>query len=245
MDLSQALHKTLHEGPLSRLEAGRLPVNWEHRDVLVFEHRFRLFRKEGDEAIFKEGTITSVPDDGRPIRYLDRLEVQPGGLEIWSNLIEVGGKPLIVHHIEALADAGGHRSLQPELDPPLATGAERWKTSVGTPNGGDVWVARSIDDLNGDGVQDVIAGSFDTNVYAMDGKNGTILWTFPTGYRVYSVYPIGDLTGDGVPEVAVGNQNLSGANNIVVHVLDGGAALTVFSDGFESGDTSAWSSTVP
>jgi outer membrane protein assembly factor BamB len=125
------------------------------------------------------------------------------------------------------------------------TGAERWKTSVGTANGGDVWVARAIDDLDGDGIQDVIAGSFDTNVYAMDGKNGTILWTFPTGYRVYSVYPVGDLTGDGIPEVVVGNQNLSGANNIVVHVLDGGAALTVFADGFESGDTSAWSATVP
>ncbi len=126
------------------------------------------------------------------------------------------------------------------------TGELLWKTPVGTTNGGDVWVARAIDDLNGDGNQDVIAGSFDTTVYAMDGKNGTILWTFPTGYRVYSVYPVGDLTGDGVPEVVVGNQNLNGTNNIVVHVLDGGAAWpTSFSDGFESGDTSAWSATVP
>lgn len=126
------------------------------------------------------------------------------------------------------------------------TGEQLWKTSVGTTNGGDVWVARAIADLNGDGIQDVIAGSFDTVAYAMDGKNGTILWTFPTGYRVYSIYPVGDLTGDGVPEVVVGNQNLSGANNIVVHVLDGGAAWpTLFEDGFESGDTSAWSSTVP
>lgn len=115
-----------------------------------------------------------------------------------------------------------------------------WKTSVGTTNGGDVWTARAIDDLNGDGNQDVIAGSFDTYAYAMDGKNGIILWTYPTGYRVYSIYPVGDLTGDAIPEVAVGNQNLSGSNLQVVHVLDGGASTGLFSDGFESGDTSAW-----
>lgn len=125
-------------------------------------------------------------------------------------------------------------------------GSLLWKTPVGTLNGGDVWFARAIDDLNGDGVDDVIAGSFDTYAYAMDGKNGTILWAYPTGYRVYSVYPAGDLNGDGAPEVIVGNQNLSGANLEVVHVLDGGVATPdIFSDGFESGDTGAWSATGP
>lgn len=123
------------------------------------------------------------------------------------------------------------------------SGGQLWKTTVGTTNGGDVWTARAIDDLNRDGVQDVIAGSFDTNVYAMDGKNGDVLWFYPTGNRVFSVYPVGDLTGDGIPEVAVGTQDT--VNNVVVHVLDGGAALVLFSDGFESGDTSAWSSTGP
>jgi len=125
------------------------------------------------------------------------------------------------------------------------TGGLVWKTSVGTLNGGDVWTARAIGDLNRDGNQDVIAGSFDTVVYAMDGKTGAMLWTYPTGYRVYSVHPAGDLNGDGIPEVIVGNQNLSGANLEVVHVLDGAAGADLLSDGFESGDTSAWSTTVP
>jgi outer membrane protein assembly factor BamB len=101
------------------------------------------------------------------------------------------------------------------------TGAQAWKTTVGTLNGGDVWTARAIDDLNGDGFQDVIAGSFDTYAYAMDGTDGTVLWSYPTNYRVYSVYPVGDLNADGTPEVVVGNQNLSGALLEVVHVLDG------------------------
>ena len=94
------------------------------------------------------------------------------------------------------------------------TGAQLWKTTVGTANGGDVWTARAIDDLNRDGVHDVIAGSFDTNVYAMDGKSGDVLWTYPTANRVLSVYPVGDLTNDGIPEVAVGTQNT--VNNIPV-----------------------------
>ena len=124
------------------------------------------------------------------------------------------------------------------------TGELVWKTSVGTTTGGDVWTARAIDDLDGDGFADVIAGSFDTFAYAMNGLNGHLIWTFPTNYRVYSVYPAGDLNRDGYPEVVVGNQNLSGANNIVVHVLNGGS-VAVFCDGFESGDLDGWSGIHP
>ncbi|MEN8163603.1 MAG: hypothetical protein ABFS37_05695, partial [Acidobacteriota bacterium] len=79
----------------------------------------------------------------------------------------------------------------------------------------------------------------------MNGATGAVLWTFPTSYRVYSIAPVGDLSGDGIPEVVVGNQNLSGANLEVVHVLNGGAAAVVFVDGFEDGSTSAWSSVFP
>jgi hypothetical protein len=100
------------------------------------------------------------------------------------------------------------------------TGGLVWKTTVGTLNGGDVWTARAIDDLNSDGYQDVVAGSFDTYAYAMDGTDGTVLWSYPTNYRVYSIYPVGDLNGDFTPEVVIGNQNLAGSPLEVVHVLD-------------------------
>lgn len=117
-----------------------------------------------------------------------------------------------------------------------------WKTTVGTLNGGDVWTARAIDDLNGDGRQDVIAGSFDYHVYALDGDDGDVLWFFDTNNRVFSVYPVGDLDGDGRPEVVAGTQDTN--DNVVVHVLSGGLA-SIFEDGFESGDTLVWSTTVP
>ena len=57
-------------------------------------------------------------------------------------------------------------------------------------NGGDEWTARAIADLNGDGIEDVIAGSFDYYVYAMSGADGSIIWTYNTGNRVFSVAPV-------------------------------------------------------
>ncbi|MCH9651745.1 MAG: FG-GAP-like repeat-containing protein [Deltaproteobacteria bacterium] len=124
-----------------------------------------------------------------------------------------------------------------------ADGTEVWKTTVGNLNGGDVWTARAIGDLNADGKEDVIAGSFDYNVYAMDGDSGDILWAFDTANRVFSVHAVGDLNNDGWPEVVAGTQDTN--NNTVIHVLSGIAAFGIFGDGFESGDSSAWSMTFP
>ncbi len=124
-----------------------------------------------------------------------------------------------------------------------ADGSLVWKSLVGTLNGGDVWTARAIADLNGDAIPDVVAGSFDYNVYAMDGKTGSTIWTWDTDNRVFSVSALGDLNGDGYPEVVAGTQDTN--NSVVVQVLDGGPGAGIFADGFESGDTGAWSSTTP
>ena len=104
-----------------------------------------------------------------------------------------------------------------------ANGSLVWKRTVGTTNGGDVWTARAIDDVNGDGRQDVIAGSFDYYVYALDGDSGEVFWAYFTGNRVFSVYPTGDLNGDGWPDVVAGTQDTN--NNVVLHVLEGDAGL--------------------
>ncbi|MEZ4652826.1 MAG: hypothetical protein R3E12_04265 [Candidatus Eisenbacteria bacterium] len=39
-----------------------------------------------------------------------------------------------------------------------------WLRAVGTTNGGDVWAIDRMDDVTGDGINDVCAGSFDLNV---------------------------------------------------------------------------------
>jgi len=121
-------------------------------------------------------------------------------------------------------------------------GTRIWKTTVGTTNGGDVWTARGVSDLDGDGLDDVLAGSFDLHAYAMSGIDGEILWSYNTGNRVFSIAPVGDLDGDDSPDVVVGTQDTS--SNIVVYVLSGGEGA-IFSDGFETGSTDAWSAVVP
>lgn len=125
-----------------------------------------------------------------------------------------------------------------------STGAEEWRTWLGTLNGGASYVGRAIDDIDGDGTKDVIVGSFDEYAYAMNGKDGEVLWAYNTGHRVYSVAPVEDVDGDGIDDVVVGNQNLTYSDQQVLHVLSGGGD-TIFADGFENGNTSAWSETVP
>jgi outer membrane protein assembly factor BamB len=126
-------------------------------------------------------------------------------------------------------------------------GSVLWSTPTGTLNNGYVWTARAIEDLDGDGREEVIAGSFDTFVYALDGDDGEVFWAYDTNERVFSVYPVGDLNDDGRADVAVGTQDHN--SSVVVQVLSGGAGMPpidppLFSDGFESGDTTVWATVV-
>ena len=177
--------------------------------------------------------------DGSAIRCLNGAT----GAVVWSST-EVGEFGMMVDVLDDVTGDGTAEIVVSSFENAVivlsgADGSLVWKRSVGTLNGGDVWTARAIDDLNGDGRQDVVAGSFDYHVYALDGDDGEILWSFDTGNRVFSVYPVGDLNGDGKPEVVAGTQDTN--SNVVVHVLTG--SLLIFADGFESGDTSSWSST--
>jgi outer membrane protein assembly factor BamB len=67
-----------------------------------------------------------------------------------------------------------------------------------------------IGDLNGDNVADIIASEYDpdgysdsSKVYALDGANGSHLWSFWINDGVRSMIS-GDVTGDGVPDVIIG-----------------------------------------
>jgi outer membrane protein assembly factor BamB len=182
--------------------------------------------------------------DGSAVRALDGAT----GSLLWASTV-VNDYGMMVDVLEDVTGDGKPEVIASSWENAVtvlngADGSLVWKTPVGTVNGGDVWTARAIGDLDGDGHEDVIAGSFDYHVYALDGIDGHVLWAYDTGNRVFSVAPVGDLDGDGFPEVAAGTQDTH--SSVVVYVLDGNAGLTVlFADGFESGDTSAWSASVP
>ncbi|RPJ49107.1 MAG: hypothetical protein EHM19_01335, partial [Candidatus Latescibacterota bacterium] len=77
------------------------------------------------------------------------------------------------------------------------------------PMPGSVQTVARIADVSGDGLNDVIAGTWTStgNVYALDGTDGDVLWTAPIGSYQYimRVVPIGDADGDGYEDVAVGS----------------------------------------
>jgi hypothetical protein len=70
------------------------------------------------------------------------------------------------------------------------------------------WVRNSpaVIDCNGDGTRDVVFGSFDGNVYAVE-SNGTLLWSFNVGGDVRQSPAVGNIDADPEPEIIIGKGN--------------------------------------
>ncbi|MBF0528656.1 MAG: PQQ-binding-like beta-propeller repeat protein, partial [Deltaproteobacteria bacterium] len=79
------------------------------------------------------------------------------------------------------------------------SGAVVWKQRTDGPNMGGVTAA----DLDGDGLSDVVATSFDGHVYANRGKDGKLLWKAPIQGGAWSTPTVTDLDGDRAPQVLV------------------------------------------
>lgn len=71
------------------------------------------------------------------------------------------------------------------------------------PTGGSVFSVAVIADVDDDGVDDVLAGSWSNVVYCISGATGGELWSSGIGGDVLRVEAIDDVTGDGVQDVVV------------------------------------------
>ena len=94
-------------------------------------------------------------------------------------------------------------------------------------------------DLNGDNIKDVIAAEYDntyyyesSKIYAIDGTDGSTLWTYLLNDGVRSM-TIGDINNDGVMDVVAGAGKGSPAPDGKVHAIDGtdGSSLWIFIPG--------------
>lgn len=86
-----------------------------------------------------------------------------------------------------------------------ATGQIEWSVQ---PAGTSIWALAQIDDVNGDGIADVMAGSFLGNgsYYALNATNGGTLWSGSTGASlVIQLEVLGDVDGDGYSDIAIGH----------------------------------------
>ena len=63
----------------------------------------------------------------------------------------------------------------------------------------------SIADIDGDGKMEIIVGSWDKNVYCLDGATGAKKWSYATGGKVESCPSIVDIDNDGKKEIVFGS----------------------------------------
>lgn len=68
-----------------------------------------------------------------------------------------------------------------------------------------IFSSPAVGDVDGNGSNDVVVGSNDGNLYAVNGKTGQELWRFQVGQPVVSSPALVDLTGDNVLDVVVGS----------------------------------------
>jgi hypothetical protein len=82
-----------------------------------------------------------------------------------------------------------------------ATGAIIWQTQV--PSGTSVWALEQLGDITGNGIRDIIAGSYNGNggYYFINATNGDIVFTNTLGTSlILDFWNAGDLNNDGVDD---------------------------------------------
>ncbi|NVM53745.1 MAG: PQQ-like beta-propeller repeat protein, partial [Candidatus Helarchaeota archaeon] len=79
---------------------------------------------------------------------------------------------------------------------PNITTWDKWTTGL-------MMTAVQTDDMNDDGINDIIAGSNDGNVYLLNGTNGIQLWNFSAEASINNLF-LEDLSGDSTPEIIIG-----------------------------------------
>jgi outer membrane protein assembly factor BamB len=83
--------------------------------------------------------------------------------------------------------------------------ADQLVWSFGT--GGTIVDLSVLADVDGDGVQDVLASSQDNNLYLLSGASGKRIWNFLGPAATVGAVAVKDFTGDGKDDVVVGFEN--------------------------------------
>jgi len=146
------------------------------------------------------------------------------GDTLWRYQIEDGIRSMAIGDLnnDGIMDAAAGASYN-------ASGTPDGKVhGINGTNGAQLWTyplnttisAITIGNLNGDAFMDVAVGCFDDFIYAIDGRDGSLLWSREIGSLWINAVDAGDVNGDSIDDIAFANEYLAGFDN-QLGVLDG------------------------
>jgi hypothetical protein len=121
-----------------------------------------------------------------------------------------------------------------------ADGSKEWETYLGSVTDG-YFYSMPTDDLNGDGLKDIIAQVYEytaeaTEIIAVQGTNGAVLWRMVVEGDAWC-YPVEDLSGDGLADIVLEVHDWSTDTSQII-ALRGSDGHELWSKSF---DGNAWS----
>jgi hypothetical protein len=90
---------------------------------------------------------------------------------------------------------------------PTGTEGTDWDVLWVYQTNGSIIASPAIGDVDGDGLNEVVCGSKDNNLYCLNGATGALKWSFPTGNMITSSAGLADFDNNGKKEIVVGSQD--------------------------------------
>ncbi|MFC1898241.1 choice-of-anchor D domain-containing protein [Candidatus Cloacimonadota bacterium] len=166
--------------------------------------------------------IAAAGSDAQRVMCLDGTN----GNELW-NYYQAGPKFSCIGisdiNNDGTPDVIGGGSNSTETDGKVwgldgTNGSQLWEFTTA---GSSVWALAEVDDISGNGINDVVAGDFSGNYYAINTFNGSMEWSGSIGTGLIIRFEkLNDVNGNGHPDIAIARSTQDNAIVVDGHTGD-------------------------